>query len=214
MPCGISICILRFCRVPEYIGLPRASSSAWQRYYLALAESISVLKHGELVHLLLSILISSQILTSFRSGTAWAKPSCIVKPLNVPTLQRTVGILTSRQIPFAIRSGGHLPSPLGANINNGVLIDMSMFNGVTYDATKNVAVVGAGQRWANVYNHLDPYNVTVVGGRVLDVGVAGLTLGCEFVQPCLAMMVSCSSFRRIIISLRSLRFSMRQCCQL
>ena len=92
-------------------------------------------------------------------------------------------------MPFAIRSGGHLPSPLGANINNGVLIDMSMFNGVTYDAAKNVVVVGSGQRWANVYNHLDPYNVTVVGGRVLEVGVAGLTLGCEFAQFYLVMMV-------------------------
>ena len=72
-----------------------------------------------------------------------------------------------------------MPSPLAANINNGVLIDMSLFNGVTYDTTKNVATVGAGQRWRNVYDHLDPYNVTVVGGRVLDVGVGGLTLGSE-----------------------------------
>ncbi|CAD6593166.1 MAG: hypothetical protein ASARMPRED_007094 [Alectoria sarmentosa] len=51
------------------------------------------------------------------------------------------------------------------------------FNGVSYDATKNVATVGAGQRWDNVYNQLDPHNVTVVGGRVLDVGVGGLVLG-------------------------------------
>lgn len=41
-------------------------------------------------------------------------------------------------------------------------------------------VVGAGQKWINLYNHLDPYNVTVAGGRVLDVGVGGLSLGCKF----------------------------------
>ena len=75
-----------------------------------------------------------------------------------------------------------MPSPLGANINNGVLIDMSMFKGVIYDADKSVAIVGAGQTWGDVYNQLDPHNVTVVGGRVLDVGVAGLTLGGEFVR--------------------------------
>lgn len=72
-----------------------------------------------------------------------------------------------------------MPSPLAANINNGVLIDMSMFDGVTYDAANNVATVGAGQRWSNLYNQLDPHNVTVVGGRVLDVGVGGLILGGE-----------------------------------
>ena len=70
-----------------------------------------------------------------------------------------------------------MPSPLAANINNGVLIDMSMFNGVAYDIENNVATVGAGQTWGDVYNQLDPYNVTVVGGRVLDVGVGGLILG-------------------------------------
>ena len=70
-----------------------------------------------------------------------------------------------------------MPSPLAANINNGVLIDMAMFNNVTYDAANDVATVGAGQTWGDVYRRLDPHNVTVVGGRVLDVGVAGLALG-------------------------------------
>ena len=99
-----------------------------------------------------------------------------------------VRLLTDRHVPFAVRSGGHLPSPLGANINDGILIDMSMFKGVAYDATNNVAKVGAGQRWKTVYDALDAYNVTVVGGRVVDVGVAGLTLGgravrCALVVP-------------------------------
>lgn len=76
-----------------------------------------------------------------------------------------------------MRSGGHSPSPGAANINNGVLIDMSQFNQVTYDAANSLAIVGAGQTWSNVYNTLDQYNVTVVGGRVLDVGVGGLVLG-------------------------------------
>lgn len=73
-----------------------------------------------------------------------------------------------------------MPSPLAANINNGVLIDMALFNSVNYDAANSEAKVGAGQRWGNVYDALDAYNVTVVGGRVLDVGVGGLILGCAF----------------------------------
>lgn len=87
--------------------------------------------------------------------------------------------LTKQNIPFAIRSGGHSPSPFAANIDNGVLIDMSLFNHTQYNPSKNVATVGAGGRWLGVYNELDRYNVTVVGGRVVDVGVGGLILGCK-----------------------------------
>ncbi|KAL8821629.1 MAG: hypothetical protein Q9223_000372 [Gallowayella weberi] len=111
------------------------------------------------------------------SQTAWAKPSCIVRPTKATEVQQVVQILINQNIPFAIRSGGHMPSPLGANINDGVLIDMSRFRGVEYDAANSVVKVGAGQRWKDVYQRLDTHNVTVVGGRVLDVGVGGLILG-------------------------------------
>ncbi|KAL8733400.1 MAG: hypothetical protein Q9181_003608 [Wetmoreana brouardii] len=57
-----------------------------------------------------------------------------------------------------------MPSPLAANINDGILIDMAMLKGVYYDAAKNTAKVGAGQRWGDVYSQLDAHNVTVVGG--------------------------------------------------
>lgn len=66
---------------------------------------------------------------------------------------------------------------MGANINNGVLFDMSGFNSVEYYAHRRVAVVGTGSRWSDVYHYLDQYDVTVVGGRILEVGVGGLTLG-------------------------------------
>lgn len=56
---------------------------------------------------------------------------------------------------------------------------MSSFNHTQYLPRKNQAIVGAGGRWLGVYNELDRYNVTAVGGRVVDVGVGGLILGCE-----------------------------------
>ena len=74
-----------------------------------------------------------------------------------------------------------MPSPLGGNINDGVLIDMAMMNEVSYDTEGQTVKVGAGQRWRDVYYALDAYNVTVVGGRVLDVGVGGFMLGCAYV---------------------------------
>ncbi|KAF4616259.1 hypothetical protein G7Y89_g15147 [Cudoniella acicularis] len=68
------------------------------------------------------------------------------------------------------------PSPGAANINNGVLIDLANLNEIYYDAASGTVTVGTGNRWNAVYTALDTYNVTAVGGRVLDVGVGGFLL--------------------------------------
>lgn len=60
---------------------------------------------------------------------------------------------------------------------------MSKFNNTYYDATNNRVQIGAGMKWTDVYRSLDRYNVTVVGGRVLDVGVGGLILGGNSILP-------------------------------
>jgi FAD/FMN-containing dehydrogenase len=48
---------------------------------------------------------------------------------------------------------------------------------VTYDATTGTARVGGGNRWSAVLEALQPYNVTVVGGRIGHVGVGGYLVG-------------------------------------
>ncbi|KAK5632853.1 hypothetical protein RRF57_008568 [Xylaria bambusicola] len=117
-----------------------------------------------------------QLKTS-RVQTAWASPTCVIQPTTAQQVSQAVSYLSRGGVHFAIRSGGHSPAPLGANINDGVLFDMSGFNSAQYDARLGVAVVGTGMRWGDVYRYLDQYNVTVVGGRILEVGVGGLTLG-------------------------------------
>ena len=46
------------------------------------------------------------------------------------------------------------------------------------DDRKTVSV-GPGARWGKVYEYLDQYDVTAVGGRVAQIGVGGLILGGE-----------------------------------
>ncbi|KAK0636788.1 putative FAD-binding oxidoreductase [Bombardia bombarda] len=113
------------------------------------------------------------------SATARATPACIAQPATAGELQSIVKLLTSKDVKFAVRSGGHSPSPapFGANIIDGVLIDLSSLSQVVYDAASGTATVGAGNRWGAVYDALTPHNVTVVGGRVVDVGAGGLILG-------------------------------------
>ncbi|KAK6958328.1 hypothetical protein Daesc_001127 [Daldinia eschscholtzii] len=119
----------------------------------------------------------STLRTENWSETAWKTPTCIFQPAAAEDLQKVIPKLVEGNVSFAVRSGGHSPSPGAANIDKGVLIDLSKFNAVDYDAENNVASIGAGQKWENVYRQLDQFNVTVVGGRVLDVGVGGLILG-------------------------------------
>jgi FAD/FMN-containing dehydrogenase len=118
-----------------------------------------------------------KFLISCRSKTAWGEPACIVSPNTTQGLQHVVSYLVNQSLPFAVRSGGHTTSPGAANINGGVLIALSNFRVVEYDAKNSVARIGTGLRWAEVYPELDPHNITVVGARVLGVGVGGFMLG-------------------------------------
>jgi FAD/FMN-containing dehydrogenase len=54
---------------------------------------------------------------------------------------------------------------------------MTRFDKVTYSAASQIAEIGAGLVWDDVYAALEPHGVSVVGGRVSGVGVAGFTLG-------------------------------------
>ncbi|KAI1456430.1 putative FAD-binding oxidoreductase [Annulohypoxylon moriforme] len=112
------------------------------------------------------------------SQTAWGSPTCIFQPTTVGELQTALPILVESNSSFAVRSGGHMPVSKAANIDEGVLIDMSKFGGTRYDAQHSTIDIGAGQRWGEVYTALDPLGVTIVGGRVMSAGVGGLILGC------------------------------------
>lgn len=48
---------------------------------------------------------------------------------------------------------------------------------VAYDASSQSVAIGAGVVWDDAYAALEPFNVSVVGGRSSGVGVAGFTLG-------------------------------------
>lgn len=66
----------------------------------------------------------------------------------------------------------------GFNSNeNGVVISMRKFKDITLSEDRSTAEIGFGLTWMEVYRALEPYGLTVTGGRVPSVGVAGLLLG-------------------------------------
>jgi FAD/FMN-containing dehydrogenase len=106
-----------------------------------------------------------------------------VKPESATHVSKAVKILSAAHIAspgsckFAVRSGGHTPYAGAANIEAGITIDMRSMKSITFNRAKNLASVGPGALWGEVYGNLDPMHVSVVGGRFNLVGVAGLATG-------------------------------------
>lgn len=68
--------------------------------------------------------------------------------------------------------------PKGANnIDNGVLIVLSNLTSIALSPDKKTLSVGPGFTWGEIYSYLQPYDLTVGGGRLSPVGVPGLLLG-------------------------------------
>jgi FAD/FMN-containing dehydrogenase len=120
--------------------------------------------------------------TSFVNGY-WSKaqadvqPSCIFKPGK--TSDVSVAVLLSRlsKCPFAVRSGGHAAFAGASSIDGGITISLEKLNQIKLSADKKTALIGAGNTWSKVYSTLQKSDVSVIGGRVSNIGVGGLTLG-------------------------------------
>jgi hypothetical protein len=119
-------------------------------------------------------------------------PSCIVRPCNVDDLSTAITIMKRgydrRMLEgckgdvkqdrglFAVRSGGHSPVSSAASINGGVLIDLSLLNGIKLSSDCSSVDIGSGCRWGDVSKLLDDKGLAAVGGRNSHVGVGGFLL--------------------------------------
>ena len=114
-------------------------------------------------------------------------PACRFAPKSTDDVSSAVAILSRSLCRFAIRGGGHMSWAGAANIQDGVTIDLALMKDVTVSSNNLAVSVGSGARWQDVYLKLDAMNISVVGGRVYDVGVGGLLLGGEiskrFLEP-------------------------------
>lgn len=76
-------------------------------------------------------------------------------------------ILVATNTRFAMRSGGHMPNPGSNNVNGGVLIGLDRLNStkIAQVGGAEVAQVGPGLRWAQVYEYTSKLGKMVNGGR-------------------------------------------------
>ncbi|KAF8754790.1 fad binding protein [Rhizoctonia solani] len=116
-------------------------------------------------------------LHSCPASTCVLKPACIFTPELSSDLSIALKILVEDDCEFAIRGGGHTPNPGWASTDSGVLISLSGLTAIQVSQDKQSVVIGAGNRWGDVYAKIGEYDVTVTGGRISPVGVSGFLLG-------------------------------------
>ncbi|KAL9067841.1 MAG: hypothetical protein Q9157_006682 [Trypethelium eluteriae] len=101
-----------------------------------------------------------------------------IKPLNSIEVALSLKIITYTQSRFAIRSAGHNANPgFSSTGEEGVVLDLGALNTVELSSEREIVSLGPGATWEKVYEELEKYELTVVGGRVSGVGVGGLILG-------------------------------------
>lgn len=99
-----------------------------------------------------------------------------MNPDSAQEVAKALKVIRKFGVPFTVKSGGHVPFP-SSNIDTGVVIDLVNLNTLQLSEDKSVVSVGPGNRWKHVSAYLDPEGLAVVGGRVGEIGVSGLTLG-------------------------------------
>ena len=104
-------------------------------------------------------------------------PYCIFKPENGFDVSVVVLIARLTSCPFAAKSGGHAAFAGASSIEGGITISLELMKAVKLSSDQKVASVEPGNVWGKVYQDLSDTDVTVIGGRVFNIGAGGLTLG-------------------------------------
>ncbi|EEA19222.1 FAD binding domain protein [Talaromyces marneffei ATCC 18224] len=104
-------------------------------------------------------------------------PQSIFKAANAIDVSSAVLLAELFSCPFAVKSGGHAAFSGASSIQGGLNIDLGALDSITLNKDHTIASAGAGNVWVDVYDYLEPYGLSVIGGRVSTIGLGGLTTG-------------------------------------
>lgn len=111
------------------------------------------------------------------SQTCWTPAAAYVHLTSTQDVVQALTIIKKTECKFAIRAAGHNPN-VGFNCayETGVVLDIRRLQSRSL-GTDGVARIGAGNTWGDVYAWLEERELSAVGGRDKEVGLAGFLLG-------------------------------------
>ena len=109
------------------------------------------------------------------NGMIDRRPAFIVRCRNAADVAASVNFARDHRFAIAIRSGGHNVAGY-ATCEAGIMIDLSLMNGVRVLPPLDRVIVEGGATWADVDAATTPFGQATPGGLISATGVAGLTL--------------------------------------
>ncbi len=104
------------------------------------------------------------------------RPALIAQCADVADVVQAVNFARDNALTLAVRGGGHNGGGLGI-CDDGLVIDLSLMNGVRVDADAQTVRVEGGATWGKVDHATHAYGLAVPSGIISTTGVGGLTLG-------------------------------------
>jgi len=109
------------------------------------------------------------------NGMIDRQPAVIARCANPEDVATAVRFAYERDLPLAVRGGGHNVAGT-AVVDEGLVIDLSAMRDVRIDAAGRTVHVQGGATWAHVDRVTAPLGLATPGGVVSETGVAGLAL--------------------------------------
>ncbi|KAJ5462642.1 FAD linked oxidaseN-terminal [Penicillium sp. IBT 31633x] len=103
--------------------------------------------------------------------------ACRVVPVSTDDVSQVMGIVTEESCRFAVKGGDHARYVDDSVSVGGVTIDMQEMRSIHVSSDRKTVKLGSGHILHSLYEELDLYNLTTVGGRAATVGLGGYTLG-------------------------------------
>jgi FAD/FMN-containing dehydrogenase len=106
-------------------------------------------------------------------------PALIARCMGTADVVAAVRFAAARQVPVAVKGGGHNVAGNGV-CDGGMVIDTSGMKGIRVDLASRVARAGAGVTWGEFDHETQAFGLATTGGICSEAGIAGVTLGAGF----------------------------------
>jgi hypothetical protein len=110
------------------------------------------------------------------NGMIDRKPAAIARCRGAADVIACVRWAVDHDVLLAVRGGGHNVAGFGT-CDDGLVIDLSLMNGIRVDLQPGTVRAGGGATWGDLDRETQAFGLAVPGGIVSTTGIAGLTLG-------------------------------------